>query len=812
MTSMFRTPSRASFRPLAATLLAVLAHTAFAPPATAGARLDATFAAALDPANATDRLIVKLHDPTAREPGRRIDEIGGRAGERLQRLRAMSGGGHVVQLARRLSRAEAVALSRRLASDPAVAYVEPDARMQALGVPNDPLFAQQWHLYEPAGGINLPAAWDITTGASTLTVGVVDTGVVPHVDLAGRLVAGFDFIGDTSVSNDGNGRDADAGDPGDYGCSGSTSSWHGTHVAGTIGAAGNNGAGVAGVNWGSKVQPLRALGRCGGYTSDIVDAMRWASGIAVPGIPANATPVRVLNLSLGGGGACGQTFQNAINDVTARGTVVVVAAGNANADAAGTEPANCNGVVAVAATVRSGGRAGYSNFGSKIAIAAPGGGNGSGVVSTFNSGSTTPGADAYASFQGTSMASPHVAGVVSLMLSVNPALTPAQVLATLQATARAFPTGTGSDCTRSLCGAGIADAAAAVAASVPAAPPPPPPPPPPSGRVNLALAANGGVLTASSTHSAAFPPTGANDGNRRGSNWGAGGGWNDATPAAWPDWLQLDFGSVRTVAEIDVFTVQDDYNNPQEPTEALAFTSYGITDFEVQYWAGSAWQTVPGGSVTGYNKVWRKFTFAPVSTSRVRVLVVNALSGYSRITELEAYAVADTTTPPPPPPPATASNVALQANGGVVVASSTHSAAYPTTAVNNGDRRGLGWASGGGWNDATSGVWPDTLQIDFNAIKRITEIDVFTLQDDYGSPQVPTESMTFSLYGITDFDLAYWDGSAWVRVPGGSVSGNNRVWRRFNFAEVSASSIRVVVRGALNDYSRVTEVEVYGVP
>lgn len=795
-----------TLRFLQLTLLALCIGTIALPPAAAGDRPGAALLSPSDPDDFTDRLIVKLRDPTVRDPSLRIAEVAGRAGQFVQHLRFMSGGAHVVRLARRMSLADARAVARRLASDPAVAYVEPDSRVHPLRVPNDTLYARQWDFFEPAGGINLPAAWDITTGSGAITVAVIDTGIVNHADLVGRLVAGYDFIGDTSISNDGDGRDADASDPGDYGCSGSTSSWHGTHVAGTIGAASNNGVGVAGVNWVSKIQSVRVLGKCGGYTSDIIDGMRWASGIAVTGVPVNATPSRVLNLSLGGTGPCGTTLQNAVNDVMSRGTVVVVAAGNSAADSGNTSPGNCSGVIAVAATVRNGGKAGYSNYGSKVAISAPGGGNGDSILSTLNSGATVPAGDIYAYYQGTSMAAPHVAGVVSLMLSANPALTPAQVLAKLQSSARAFPTGTGADCTPALCGAGIVDAAAALGGSAPV------PPPPATGRVNLALAANGGALSASSTYSAAFAPTGANDGNRRGSNWGAGGGWNDATGGNWPDWLQVDFGAARSVAEIDVFTVQDAYTAPLEPTQGMTFSQYGITDFEVQYWSGSTWQTVPGGSVTGNNKVWRSFTFTPVTTSKVRILVVNALGGYSRITELEAYSAADQATPPPPPPPPTATNVALQSNGGSAVASSTYSSGFPAAGVNNGDRRGVNWGAGGGWNDATSGAWPDSVQINFSGTRTIAEIDVFTVQDAYSSPQEPTETMTFTQYGITDFDVQYLNGAVWVTVPGGSVTSNNNVWRKFSFAAVSTSAIRVVVRGSLAGYSRITEIEAFGTP
>ncbi len=417
-----------------------------------------------------DRFIVKLRD-RAGDPRPHLAAIGAVFGERLDHVRSMSGGADVVRLGRRVQRLEAREVARLLATDARVTSIEPDVLIHPLVVPNDTMFAQQWHYHEPQGGINLPAAWNLTTGSSSITVAVIDTGVVRHADLAGRLVGGHDFVSDVAMSNDGDGRDADAGDPGDYGCNGSASSWHGTHVAGTIGAASNNGFGVTGINWVSKILPVRVLGKCGGYMSDIVDGMRWAAGIDVAGVPSNPYPARVENLSLGGDGACSAAFQSAINDVTARGTVVVVAAGNSNADVAGTQPASCTGVIAVAATTRNGGRAAYSNYGAKVTIAAPGGGGSDGVLSTLNTGSTTPGADSYAWFQGTSMATPHVSGVASLMLSIDPSLTPAQVAQRIRQAARAFPAGTGSDCSTALCGAGIVDAAASLAGLAPPAPP-----------------------------------------------------------------------------------------------------------------------------------------------------------------------------------------------------------------------------------------------------------------------------------------------------------------------------------------------------
>ena len=219
--------------------------------------------------------------------------------------------------------------------------------------------------------------------------------------------------------------------------------------------------------------PARVLGKCGGYTSDIADAIIWSSGGTVSGVPANANPARVLNISLGGIGSCDNTTQNAINSARSRGASVIVAAGNENMNAANASPANCSGVVTVASVNRSGGRSYFSNFGTIVEVAAPGGdirsSSANGILSTLNTGTTTPGSDAYAFYQGTSMATPHVVGVVALMLSVKPTLTPDQVTSILQSTARAFPA------TCSQCGSGIVNANAAVDAAIGGTTPPDPP-------------------------------------------------------------------------------------------------------------------------------------------------------------------------------------------------------------------------------------------------------------------------------------------------------------------------------------------------
>lgn len=394
------------------------------------------------------------------------------AGVSLRYHSAASAGTHVYRLPEGIRYEDAWEIVSRLDGSGVVEFADLDMPVRAQATPNDPMFGQQWHLGTTGssnlGGTNLPATWDITLGSPNVVVAVVDTGIATgHPDFAGKLVAGYDFVSDPANSGDGDGRDADPTDPG-AACNGRAAGFHGTHVAGTVGAATSNGIGVAGVAPNVMVQPLRALNICGsGTTLDIADAIAWAAGASVPGAPANTTPARVINLSLSGESPCPSIYQQVINDAIARGVVVVAAAGNQDGiDVSRRTPANCAGVVRVAAHTRFGDYASYTNKGTSITISGPGGqtssappnGSDGGVISTIGNG-------AYGAKPGTSMAAPHVSGVVALVRTRFPNYTPNNVAGVLFSSARQFPYS--SNCfAAGNCGPGMLDGQSAVTDSV----------------------------------------------------------------------------------------------------------------------------------------------------------------------------------------------------------------------------------------------------------------------------------------------------------------------------------------------------------
>ncbi|HEU4835592.1 MAG TPA: discoidin domain-containing protein, partial [Pyrinomonadaceae bacterium] len=312
---------------------------------------------------------------------------------------------------------------------------------------------------------------------------------------------------------------------------------------------------------------------------------------------------------------------------------------------------------------------------------------------------------------------------------------------------------------------------------------------------NVALASNGATATASSAYSG-FAASGAINGDRKGLFAWQNGYWSTAS-AGFPAWLEVQFNGSKTITEIDVVTSQDNYNAPIEPTESTTFTAGGLTAYQVQYWNGSAWATITNGSVSGNDKVWKKFSFAAVTTTKIRVLSSASPDNYSRLTEVEAWTG---------PSPAPRYNLAL---GATATASSNWSGWPPSSCV-NGDRKSLNAGSNGGWVDAApANSFPDWLQVDFGANKTINEVDVFTLQDNFAGSSEPTESMTFTQWGLTSYQVEYWNGSSWVAISGASVSGNNKIWRKFSFSPISTSKIRVLTSASVDGYSRITEVEAY---
>lgn len=461
------------------------------------------------PSQTTHRLLVRLHEspnvgrsaPPSGAPVARQD----RTAERLQALMArlaiqgtpkhrLGDGAWVLRLDQPRSLREAEQLARVLASQPEVADVGVDlwVRPQAF-IPNDPHFFEQWALLprdaRVAGSAHLSDAWNVPgaafTGSPSVIVAVIDTGWVPHPDLDGAVLDGYDFVSSGSidgqdVAGDGDGRDGDPSDPGDY-CvpRGEASSWHGLKMTSLIAATIHNGRGIAGAAPGVRVQHIRALGRCGGWLSDVTDALRWAVGDSLSGVPDNpsAAQVRVVSLSLGSapGLDCSsgayRYVREAVDRARAAGVLVVAAAGNESSESVSL-PAGCPGVLAVGAHTSQGDLADYSNRSPRLSLTAPGGGCGAGpgalcdpvlILTLGNDGERAPGRPMDRDQTGgTSAATPLVAATAALMFSMNEALTADQVRTILTETARAHPEGSYCAIHPGMCGAGMLDAEAAV--------------------------------------------------------------------------------------------------------------------------------------------------------------------------------------------------------------------------------------------------------------------------------------------------------------------------------------------------------------
>ena len=371
----------------------------------------------------------------------------------------------------------------------------------AKDAPNDPLFENQWQLQDDlllGGAIDAVNAWDITQGTADTVIAVIDTGVRPeHPDLVGRLLPGYDFVSGLSESlngsepfpsdlifarsNDGDGRDPDPTDPGDgldetmaarfnevnVTCEAKDSTWHGTGVASLIAANANDGVGLTGLDWNAMILPVRAIGRCGGHRSDLLDAIRWAAGVDDPALPPNPTPAHIINLSLGMDDTCAAIDQAAINDAILAGAIVVAAVGNQGRDTAEhpSSPAQCQHVIGVAAIDESGYLASYSNHGRDADISAPGGmrfPSEFGVDVATNGGQIVESSEqTWKSVSGTSVAAPLVSGTLGLMRSLQPDLNAETLTQLLLDSATEFPLdfetrdSDSSPCDEKTCGAGL---------------------------------------------------------------------------------------------------------------------------------------------------------------------------------------------------------------------------------------------------------------------------------------------------------------------------------------------------------------------
>lgn len=308
--------------------------------------------------------------------------------------------------------------------------------------------------------------------SNPVVVAVLDTGITAHAALGwrvhqdgsrdgagvpGRVVLpGYDFVSDPWTAADGDGWDSDPTDRGDGvkpsdlserpDCKVRPSTWHGTNVAGTIAAQESKRTAVLGLAPEARILPVRIMGRCGGNTADVAAGLLWAVGESVPGVPDNANPARIVNVSLSGAAdTCPRALQTAIDTANERGALVVVASGSADRDTSGATPANCDGVIVVGATDRNGERSPTSNYGTEVTVSALGGdmstGERNGVFTTTNSGNYRPRTQEYGYYQGSSAAAARVSGALALLSTRHPDADSAQLTALLMSSLEPFSPG-----------------------------------------------------------------------------------------------------------------------------------------------------------------------------------------------------------------------------------------------------------------------------------------------------------------------------------------------------------------------------------